>query len=452
MKITPASPETGVIPFSPLPGREQAHAAGFFFLYCILFFLKTVQMGNHTFPDETSYAIILNWLSLCRRVFSRKYGPDAAGAAPVGSKELDVVKRKIAAMLPVLLMLFLSSCGLLPREEAYRAAPVVRTYEREEFQLATAARNDMVLSTEVKCTYVPIQSETLSFPVGGIYIDQYFVELGDTVEKGQLLAQLNLEGVEDGLEECTRRLEELDMQLQFLEENRGYALERTRIQMRRRSEEDREEALEQVNVQYDLQKQSLEDERYLTELQKQEYEKRKAERQIYAGISGTVTYLRGFTSGERSVAGRPVVTISDSTMSLFRSVTPLWDRFSAGQEYVITVRAAEYEAVVTTEKELGLPISEKKKGEPGNVYFVLKTPTFDLDGGDQGTLSLILETRTDVLTVPESAVTTAGEQTIVYYMDENGMKAYKPIEAGLHAEGQVEVLSGLVDGESVIVN
>ena len=348
-------------------------------------------------------------------------------------------------------MLILSSCGLLPEEDEHRAAPLVQAYEQEEFQLAYASRGDMVLSTTVECAYVPIQSETLYYTVGGIYYGESFVEVGDSVEKGQLLAQLSMDGIEEALEHSARRLLELEMRLSFVEENRAFALERKRLEMKETPEK-LAQALRQVNEQYDLQKRSLEDERYLTQLQMQEYEQKRAERQLRAGITGTVTDVRKTSPGERSVAGRAVITIADSAMSLFRAETPHWDRFTSGQKVVITVKNAEYEAVVTTEEELGLPAREKVLGEPAYVYFALKTPAFDLEGGDRGSLTLVLDTRADVLKVPESAVTTVDGQAVVYYMDENGMKTYKPVEVGLHAERMVEILSGLSDGESVIVN
>ena len=81
---------------------------------------------------------------------------------------------------------------------------------------------------------------------------------------------------------------------------------------------------------------------------------------------------------------------------------------------------------------------------------MLKNPTFDLEDGDRGTLTLTLDSREDVLMVPESAVTTANGESIVYYQDAEGMKAYKPVETGLVANGMVEILSGLSEGESVI--
>jgi len=39
----------------------------------------------------------------------------------------------------------------------------------------------------------------------------------------------------------------------------------------------------------------------------------------------------------------------------------------------------------------------------------------------------------------------------VYFQDEEGMKNIKRVETGLVADGMVEIVSGLTDGDSVIL-
>ena len=68
-----------------------------------------------------------------------------------------------------------------------------------------------------------------------------------------------------------------------------------------------------------------------------------------------------------------------------------------------------------------------------------------------GAFDLLRDSRKDVLMVPDSAVTTLNGKSIVYYQDESGLKAYKQVETGLKANGMVEIVSGLAEGESIIV-
>ena len=360
------------------------------------------------------------------------------------------MKRCGLVMLALACMLT-TSCSLLPEEETFSTAPLIREYEKEEFKLAFAERGDMVLTEKIGCTYMPVKTEVLRYPVGGLLFDEAFVEVGDSVEVGQLLSQLDLAGIEEKVASSKQQIKKLNIRIAALEENRSLALERKRIQMKGSKSSEIEKALRTINEQYDSDLQSLEDSLYLAEIQLAEYEEQLSQRQLRAGIAGTVTFIRSVSSGERSVAGDRFITIADSTMSLFRAETEHWDLFKPGDEFIITVSKNEYEAVVASEEELGLPVTEKTQGENAYIYLKLKNPAFDLEDRDRGTLTIVLDSREDVLRVPESAVTSANGQHIVYYQDEEGMKAYKPVEIGLEAEKMVEIVSGLAEGESVIV-
>lgn len=344
----------------------------------------------------------------------------------------------------------LTSCSLLPEEATFQAAPLIRSYAAEEFVLAYAERGDMVLSTKISCAYVPVQTESLSYPVSGVYFDETFVQVGDNVVKGQLLAQLELDDIEAQLENVALQLEKLNIRMSALEENRALALERQKLQMKGAAASDLKEALDRVNESFDEQKNALLDQIEIAELQKNEYEEKIKARQLRAGIDGTVTYVRGTSSGGKSVKNERFISVADSTMSLFRAETEYWPLFEPGMECVVLSNKVEYEAVVASEAELGLPEKEKVEGESEYVYLKLKNPTFEISDGQRGTLTLVLDSRKDVLRVPESAIAQMNGQAIVYYQDDNGMKAYKPVETGLVAENMVEIISGLNEGESVI--
>ena len=66
-------------------------------------------------------------------------------------------------------------------------------------------------------------------------------------------------------------------------------------------------------------------------------------------------------------------------------------------------------------------------------------------------LELLLDSRRDVLIVQARAVFFAGGQAYVYYENENGVREAKPVEVGLKITGKYEVVSGLTEGEALIV-
>ena len=361
-------------------------------------------------------------------------------------RELNQLTRKWLALLAAG-CLTLTACDLLPEEETFQTAPLIRDYQRAEFQQEACTRGDMLLTRSISCSYVPVRTESLSFSIGGIPYDEIFVQPGDAVQAGQLLASLQQEEIVQNVAAAQRQIRKLQLQILHLEQNRALALKAQAL-----SGENSQQALERTNARYDVQKQSLEDALYLAGLRLESYNRQLDERSLRAPMDGTVTYARRISPGDVSAVGITVVTVADSTMSLFRASTELWEHFSSGETVTITSAKTEYQAVVMTEAELGLPESNHVPGEKAFVYFALTEPAFGLEDNDRGTFTLVLDRRENVLRVSSKAISTINGKTVVYYQDENCIKSYKNVTTGLEAEGMTDILSGLEEGELVIVN
>ena len=360
------------------------------------------------------------------------------------------MKRKWMAVA-VALCLMLAGCDLLPEEEVFRTAPLLKEYQTTEFKLAACTRGDLSLTRVVSCVYVPVRTEVLKFSIGGIGYDEFFVKVGDTVAKGDLLVQLDLSDIVQRIESTDREIERLEVQIEHLEQNRRLALERAQIESETADSAARARAEEAVNQSYDGRQESLEDSLNIARLRKADYERQLDERQLRAPMDGTVTYVRKIESGDLSVAGDRVISIADSKLSLFRAETEYWSYLTPGERVMISAGGAEYEAVVMSEEELGLPVQEKKENAKALVYFALVEPSFDLSDNTRGRMVVELDSRQNVLYVPEGSVATINGQSVVYYQNEEGMKVYKNVTVGLDTGELVEIISGLEEGEMVIV-
>lgn len=359
--------------------------------------------------------------------------------------------KRIGRILALLFCLSLSACSLMPEEEVYRSAPVTKDYEAAPYQFAAVVRGDMELTEKISLNYVPVQTEKLAFTVDGEYYDGVFVALGDSVKAGQLLAQLRVDDLLAARDACDRQIELLELSIRQLEERRALNLERVRLNADPADRSALEKALRQTNENTDAERAALEDQLTVQQAYRGEYDRRIEARRLRASFDGTVTYARKIDEGARSRLNERVVVVADSTLSLFRGETEWWSYFHEGDEYVITSNNREYHAVVTGEETLGLSPTEHVEGEKGYVYLALTEPAFDLDDGSRGTLILTRDSRTNVLMIPEDAVTLANGEPIVYYQNEEGVKAYKSIVIGLAAGDRVEVVDGLSEGDSVIV-
>ena len=69
-----------------------------------------------------------------------------------------------------------------------------------------------------------------------------------------------------------------------------------------------------------------------------------------------------------------------------------------------------------------------------------------------GTLRIAGRARANVLTVPRSAVLSTGERSLVFVREANGQLAPREVSLGTTNDERVEVLRGLVAGETVVAS
>lgn len=73
-----------------------------------------------------------------------------------------------------------------------------------------------------------------------------------------------------------------------------------------------------------------------------------------------------------------------------------------------------------------------------------------LRGGMYGEVQLVVESKQDIVAVPQQAILTAEQQDIVYIV-ENGVARKREVEVGLTLGDKAEIVSGLAPGEQLIV-
>lgn len=344
----------------------------------------------------------------------------------------------------------LSSCALLPQEEAIRTAPVLREYEQETYETATVLRGDLIHTDRVSAKYVPVQKQSVAFPLLGEYVDQIFVQAGDSVSEGQLLGQLELGDLQENIAAVKDEIAELELRISFLEQEYELALRRHDIETENSDRESAAKSLLALEEQFDDRRQSLNDQLSLKNITLTDLEKKLTQRQIRAPFAGTVTYVRDYDPGHITAYAETAVTIADSTVTLFRAETRNWNAFEMGGIYNITVGNDNMSLEVVSEESLGIEAREKVADKKAYVYFRLTEPNPGLEEGDHGTIELELDRRENVLYVPSNAVKAAGDMYLVYYQREDGMKGYKEVEPGITIGKFTEIISGLEEGEEII--
>lgn len=81
----------------------------------------------------------------------------------------------------------------------------------------------------MSCTYRPAKSEDLSFALGGEYISAVYVETGQTVKKGQLLAELEQGNIDEQIEAQEYTLSQSQVKLKHAKEDKALDLQKQEL-------------------------------------------------------------------------------------------------------------------------------------------------------------------------------------------------------------------------------
>ncbi len=287
----------------------------------------------------------------------------------------------------------------------------------ERGEISAFLEFDSILETE---SAVEIYAES-----NGL-ITKILAEVGDPVEAGQLLAQLENEEQEVNLRESLSRYKHLQSKFKRTED----LFERNLINQQEYDTEIFD--LEQAEINYERSRIRLED------------------TLIRAPVSGIIS-KRLTQLGERVTASKKLYTIMNPD-ELFAQV-------NIPAQHMLSIQK-------------GLPseiVSEIIEGISYQASVKLVSPTIDPSSGtfnvkvvvdNNGSMPiypgmfvnvlLILDTKKDVVLIPKSAIVHEGERTYVYKVEEN--LAHKiPFHPGYANTDSVESTSGIEEGEQIIV-
>ena len=327
--------------------------------------------------------------------------------------------------LCIILVLFLSSCFVLPVEDAVIPSPVVQMPEARTLRTVPVMRGDVVMHTTPTVSYLPAREEQLIFSIGGHRIEGIYFDIGDTVQAGDIIASLHLPHIQDRLLQVTRQLEWLELEL---------------------SQINRLISWHPGNNDYTNRRSVLRQEIRIIELEIDYLERENERRYLRTTMDGVVTATAIFEEGMTSDTLQVIATVVDQSFSIFvvRSVIaqPV---MSIGDTFVISLHRIPHLAVVIDPSEFGI-----ERSRDDEVYLML------VDGDPLvpttvGNVQVVLDIVEDVLYVPQRAINTASDRVFVYVLDENGIRVLRDVELGMRGNASYEIISGLSEGELVII-
>lgn len=331
---------------------------------------------------------------------------------------------------------------------------VVIEHETEDiaYDFGVAELSDVYKTEKFRCTYRQMDEQEVSFSIGGKLVDQVYVKEGESVTKGTLLAELSSEDLERSIEDLQYRISKNELSLQFLETNENNEISSMWVNylyFSGKSKYDKESLdtrIENLQKNNKYTREDLSD--ALENDRKALAQKRKdlSNSRVYAEIDGVVYKLKSNLRGTTSKADEVIMTIMDTSGCLFETQVANADKIFREKESVSMnisygTGAGQYELI---------PYDMQNWGET-QLFEILEGPEgASIDVGTSGTMQVITDRRENVLTVPLNAVHTADGKAFVYVLGADNMREVKWVETGLYGDSNVEILSGLAEGEKVI--
>ena len=359
------------------------------------------------------------------------------------------MNRKLLIILVIIGALLCTSCALFPKEEVLPEAPELLT-KTKEYTLIPVTRGDLTLTLKEKCTYEAGVQEALFFSVVGEPISNVFVSKGEAVTAGTLIAELESTALREQIDAEKKAIDSLTLQVAQTEERLGLYYEKcSALEIAAAAEPMYAFQLEAaqrscLRIYNDLE--FLKKDLAVEQMAMDDLTAQLSQRQIFAGIDGTVTYTLQLNEGhvQRSYPQQAICRISD--MSTGRFVATV----EAGALKVGDAVTVIYDEIEHGGKIKNITKDDKRKNTD-IVDIELDFPDESLTANMTGQLVVILDERKDVLLVPEASVDILADgKSLVYYLNENGVRFSKEVEIGLVADGMVEIVSGLEEGELIV--
>ncbi len=341
-------------------------------------------------------------------------------------------------------------CGCGQGEETEHSVELLaETASENTYELTPVTRETVQQPLVINCNYSQTLEMDLYFAVDQEVITDVYVERGDIVEKGQLLASLDVENTEKRIRELEHQLARATLTQQQLLESREFDLEQADILYSyTHMENDDKKALKEQkeNIEqsyYDRLVDAADSVEMLTQRLEDAREHLK-NGNLYSPMDGVISYLKEDMEDSITDKAERIATLYDADSCMFISenveAIPYVD---PGAEYTIVCGLGKNQKEYTV-----VPDMMESWGE--NIYFRLLNEEYDPNVIKTGKISIITDEAEHVLCVDREAVHASGERYYVYLLDEEGIRRMQFVETGLWGTDLVEIRSGLTEGSYVI--
>jgi len=326
-------------------------------------------------------------------------------------------------------------CAMFPVEEERLAPPLIRP-EEEAFELYTVTPKSIYRLVHATGILISSEEQTVFFDLHGVRLDDILVEPGDIVASGDLLAKGESNRLQEQVKLQSLDVEKLQIDLRFLNEN---------LSLAEADPQASENDLRRLRRDIEIRRLDLKGANILIESLKGQLN----QMSLMSPIDGVVTYVADFRQGDVVDAYRSLVTISNPQALMITyqgaSVMPV----RTGMIAKLLYEGKEYQGEVVM-----APDSPRLGQEAINrdeIRIEVENLPRDAKMGDSVDFEIIIQYKEDTLVIPRRALQRFMGETTVLVMD-NDTKRELNVEVGIETPTEVEIISGLKEGQLVIVH
>ena len=384
-------------------------------------------------------------------------------------------------------MLFLSGCSLIPKEQEALAPPLIEP-AATQYDLEVIERTDLIDAFEGSAVFHSANSTEVYTRELGHRIKEIHVEPNQNVEKGQLLIELeqddlefdvtqqqialneanldvdsakerkkeqeklraNIEKMKSKLQSIHAEIKEQEGILKKLEDENERQKQQDKIanlQQKKQQQQQEIDMMEQQlvklsDINRDITRAELNVERQQNQLAN--FKTKLEATKITAPMSGRITSLTDLKAGDTVEPFESLATISDPK-SLRLVATPVGSRvddLTVGMEVQIDWDGKEL---------LGEVVDLPDENNPDkDISIEVHDMPASIDLGERAKIQIIFEIRENAITIPTSAIRNYDEQQVVRILDGENLTEIG-IQTGLEVGDRVEVISGLNEGDQLIL-
>ncbi|MEV5027215.1 efflux RND transporter periplasmic adaptor subunit [Paenibacillus sp. LPE1-1-1.1] len=320
----------------------------------------------------------------------------------------------------------LTGCSLLPAEEEALKPPLVKPAQ-ENYRTVTVEKGTITQEIKGSGSLESTKSEIAQFTGQGGRIAKMMVTAGAQVKKGDVLVQLNVDG--------------LDIQLKEQE----LAVARAKLSFKQAKAGADSDAINIAKLQMEIEELKLE--RLMATFNS---------KQLVAGMNGQVTFVEELEEGDFVEAYQTLVIISDPSklrVALRVEAGAEISSVDVGFPAVVTFGTQELQGkVVQTPSSAPTTLNEQLQDRYSKTLFieVPKVPS-DAKIGAFTDVKIILQQRDDVLKIPRSGVRSFLGRTFVRTLEDGNKIREIDVETGIKGSTEMEITKGLEEGAIVVL-